>query len=69
MANAKKKREQAEWVARVEGEIRIAQREGSQSRKVSQVKATFSRNASFEDQVNEASHVSSVAWLDDSPPF
>ena len=55
MASAKKRREQAERVATVEREIKVTQREGqSSSRKGSQAKKTFSRNASFE---NEVSHV------------
>ena len=59
-ANAKKKHEQAAQVARVEREIKAAQKEGTlSSRRVSRVKKTFSRE-SAEDRVNEVSHFPAV---------
>ena len=55
-ASAKKRREQAAEVARVEREIKAAQKEGAHSsRQVSRVKRTFSRDAPANNRVKEVS--------------
>ena len=62
-ASAKKKREQVARVARVEREIRVAQKEGAlSSRPVSQLKKTFSHDASMDGQVREVSYFTSIAF-------
>ena len=62
-ASAKKKQEQVVRVARVKREIRVAQKEGAlSSRLVSQLKKTFSCNASMDGQAREVSYFTSTAF-------
>ena len=62
-ASAKKKQEQVARVARVEREIRVAQKEGAlSSRPVSPLKKTFSRDASVDGQAREVSSFTSIAF-------
>lgn len=70
VANTKKKHQQAEQVARVEREIKVAQglEGGQSSRKASQVKKNFPRpSASFEDQAKIVSHIPDYSPSCDSP--
>ena len=62
-ASAKKKQEQVARVARVEREIRVAQKEGTlSSRPVSRLKKTFSRDTSVDGQAREVSYCTSIAF-------
>ena len=70
VANAKKKRERTEQVARVEREIKVAQKEGRSSGRVSKVKKTFPRSASFEERAKTVSPSDpSSSWLTSLTPL